>query len=69
VVDEQAFASVLAVMQFLASALQLPVLAVAEGGTPRYAFIRVSPDGQAEFLRAGSVRHAEPSPTADPARQ
>jgi hypothetical protein len=60
VVDEPAFESVLAVMRFVAAALQLPVLAVAEGGSPRYAFIRVSPDGQTVFLPPGSVRHAEP---------
>lgn len=60
VTSEVAFGSVLAVMRFVAAAVKLPVLAVAEAGTPDYAFLRVSPDGQAEFLRTGSVRHAEP---------
>jgi hypothetical protein len=59
VVNEAAFESVLAVMRFVAAAIRLPVVAVAEGGTPAYAFLRVSPDGQAAFLRSGSVRHAE----------
>lgn len=59
---EAAFESVLAVMRLVAAAVRLPVLAVAEGGTPAYAFLSVSPDGQAAFLRAGSVRHAEPGP-------
>ncbi len=60
VVTEVAFESVLSVMRFVAAAVRLPVLAVAEGGTPAYAFLRVSPDSQAVFLRAGSVRHAKP---------
>jgi hypothetical protein len=67
VVDAKAFESVLAVMRFVAAALGLPVLAVAEGGSPRYAFVQVSPDGQAVFLPPGSVRHAERSAAPDPA--
>jgi hypothetical protein len=55
-----AFESVLAVMRFVAAAVRLPVYAVAEGGTPAFAFLRVSPDGQAVFLPAGSIRPAEP---------
>ena len=58
VVDEAAFESVLAVMRFMALAVDLPVFAVAEGGTPLYSFLRVLPDGQAVFLPAGSVRGA-----------
>ncbi len=53
VTGEEAFGSVLAVMRFVAAALDLPVLAVPEGGPQRYAFIRVSPDGQAAFLPPG----------------
>ena len=67
VVTAAAFESVLAIMRFVAVAVRLPVVAVAEGGTPAYAFLRVSPDGQAAFLRAGSVRHAEPGAAPDPA--
>ena len=65
VVTEAAFESVLAVMRFIAATVELPVVAVAENSTPVYAFLRVSPDGQAAFLRAGSVRHAEPGFRAD----
>jgi hypothetical protein len=61
VVTDAAFQSVLAIMRFVAASVRLPMVAVAEGSTPEYAFLRVSPDGQAAFLRAGSVRHAEPS--------
>lgn len=50
VTGEAAFESVLVVMRFLAAALGLPVFATSEGGTARHAFIRVSPDGRAEFL-------------------
>jgi hypothetical protein len=56
VVAESAFESVLAVMRFVAAAVRLPVFAAAEGGTAAYGFLRVSPDGQAVFLPAGSVR-------------
>jgi hypothetical protein len=59
VIGEGAFESVLAVMRFVAAALRMPVVAVAEGGSPAYAFIRMSPDGQAVFLPSGSVRHTE----------
>src|SRR5262249_20247005 len=59
VTRETAFESVLTIMGFIADALRLPVFAVAEGGTPAYAFLRVSPDGQAVFLPSGSLRHAE----------
>jgi hypothetical protein len=68
VVSGEAFESVLAIMRFLAAALGLSVLAVVEGNSPQDAFLRMSPDGQAVFLPSGSVRPAEPSPSADPAR-
>jgi len=45
VVGDSAFESVLAVMRFIAAVVQLPVFAVAEGATPAYAFLRMSPDG------------------------
>jgi hypothetical protein len=67
VTSEAAFESVLAVMRFVAAAVGLPVFALAEGGTLAFAFLRMSPDGQAVFLRAGSVGHAEPGPAPDPA--
>jgi hypothetical protein len=50
VTSAAAFESVLALMRFLAAALGREVFATAEGGTPKYAFVRVSPDGRAEFL-------------------
>ena len=50
VTSEAAFESVLAVMRFIAAAVQLPVFAGPEGATPAFAFLRVSPDGQAAFL-------------------
>jgi hypothetical protein len=53
VVSPVAFESMLAVMRFVASAVGLAVIAGPEGGTPAYAFLRVSPDGQAVFLRRG----------------
>jgi hypothetical protein len=56
VVSEEAFESVLAVMRFVAAAVRVPVLAVAEGGNPDDAFLRVSPDGRAEYLSAESIR-------------
>src|SRR5688572_22968260 len=56
VTGEAAFESVLAVMRFVAAALGLPVFATAEGGTPNCAFVRVSPDGRAEFLPPGSAK-------------
>jgi len=65
VVAESAFESVLAVMRFVAAAVGMPVVAVAEGGTQAFAFLRVLPDSQVEFLRAGSVRYAEPYSAAD----
>jgi hypothetical protein len=65
VVSEAAIESVLAVMRLVAAAVRKPVFAVAEGGRPDYAFVRVSPNGQAVFLKSGSVRHGEPSATAD----
>jgi hypothetical protein len=68
IVGSAAFESVLAVMQFVAAVVRLPVFAVAEGSTPTYAFLRVMPDGQAAYLRAGSVRHAEPGPPPDTCR-
>jgi hypothetical protein len=65
-VGAEAFKSVLVVMRFLAGALGLPVLAVEERGGLQDAFLRVSPDGQAVFLPAGSRRHAEPPTTGAP---
>ena len=53
VVGEPAFESVLAVMRFVAAAVRLPLFAVAEGGTPAVAFLRVSPDGQAVYRPGG----------------
>ena len=67
VTSEAAFEAVLAVMRFVAAAVRLSVFAVAEGGTPAFAFLRVSADGQAVFLPAGSVRQAEPGAAPDPA--
>ena len=58
VVTESAFESVLAIMRFIALAVRLPVSAVAEGSSPKYAFLRVSPVGRAEYLPAGSIRRA-----------
>lgn len=58
VITEEAFECVLAIMRFVAAAIRLPVVAVAEGSAPGYAFLRVSPDGQATFLPAGSVKRA-----------
>jgi hypothetical protein len=55
VVSETAFESVLELMRFVAAAVRRPVYAVAEGGKPVFAFLRVSADGQAVFLPAGSV--------------
>jgi hypothetical protein len=69
VMSEAAFEFVLAVMRFVAAAVQLPVFAVAEGGTSASAFLRVSPDGQAVFLPAGSVRQAGPDAMADRPRE
>ena len=54
VVGEESFESVLAVMRFVAAAVGRPVFAVPEGGSPRCAFLRVLPDGRAEFLPAGA---------------
>lgn len=50
VTSEVAFDAVLTIMRFIADAIRLPVFAVAEGGTPAFAFLRVSPDGEAVFL-------------------
>jgi hypothetical protein len=58
VVGNSEFESVLAIMRFVAASVRLPVFTVAEGGTSAYAFLRVSPDAQAEFLPAGSIRRA-----------
>ena len=58
VLSESAFESVLDIMRFIAAAVCLPMLAVVEGGSQEYAFVRVLPDCQAEFLRAGSVGRA-----------
>lgn len=60
VTSDTAFESVLAVMRFVSAAVGLSVLAVAEAGTPDHAFLRVSPNGQAVFLRPGSASHTEP---------
>jgi hypothetical protein len=56
VVGESEFESVLAIMRFVAAAVRLPVFAVTEGGSAEHAFVRVTPDGQAEFLPRRSVR-------------
>jgi hypothetical protein len=56
VVNESAFEAVLAVMKFVAAAVRLAVYATAEGGSVLYAFLRVTPDGQAVLLPEGSVR-------------
>jgi hypothetical protein len=56
IITESAFESVLAIMRFTAMAVQLPVFAVAEGGSPESAFLQVSPVGQGEYLPAGSTR-------------
>jgi hypothetical protein len=68
VTSAAAFASVLAVMRFVAAAVRLPVFAASEGGTPASAFLRVSPAGEAVFLPAGSVRAAELGAADDPGR-
>jgi hypothetical protein len=62
VVDEAAFDSVLALMRFVAGAVRLPVLAVAEGDHPAYAFLRVSPDGHAVFLPCPGGRDSVAGP-------
>jgi hypothetical protein len=56
VVGESEFRSVLALMRFAAAGVRFPVFAVPEAFPPAHAFLRVSPDGRAEFLPAGSVR-------------
>jgi hypothetical protein len=56
VVSEAAFESVLAIMRFVTAAVQLPVFAVAEGGTPAFAFLKVSPNGLSTYMPAGSIR-------------
>lgn len=50
VTGESAFGMVLAVMRFVAAAVGRPVFAVMEGGREQHAFLRVSPEGEAEFL-------------------
>lgn len=54
VTNEAAFASVLAVMRFVAAAVRLPAFTVAEGYSPAFAFLKVSPDGAATFLPVNS---------------
>jgi hypothetical protein len=55
-VGASAFEAVLAVMRLAAAAVRLPLLVTEEGARPESAFLRVWPDGRAEFLPAGSVR-------------
>jgi hypothetical protein len=69
VVSEEAFESVLAVMRFVAAAVKRQVFAVAEGGTPDHAFLRVTTEGHAEFLPRGSIKRAEQGPAADRPRE
>jgi hypothetical protein len=59
IVGESDFESVLAIMRFVAAAVRLPVFVVGECGTAEQAFLRVAPDGQAEFLPAGSVKRID----------
>lgn len=57
VTNESAFEAVLGVMRFIATAVRLAVFVVpGPGSPPDYPFLRVSPDGKAEYLPAGSVR-------------
>lgn len=58
VLNDSAFESVLEIMRFIAAAVRLPVYAVAEGGSAAFSFLRVSPNGRAEFLPEGSIRRA-----------
>lgn len=68
VVGPEAFEAVLVLARYLAGAIGKPVLAVAEILGPDDAFIRVSPDGQAEFVPEGAGRPANPwvDPTFSP---
>jgi hypothetical protein len=59
IVGESDFESVLAIMRFVAAAVRLPVFAVGECGKAEQAFLRVAPDGQAEFLPTGSVKRID----------
>ncbi|MCE9532458.1 MAG: hypothetical protein K8T89_15260 [Planctomycetes bacterium] len=59
VVNEAEFESVLAIMRYVVAAVGLPVVAVGEGVSPANAFLRVSPDGQAAYLRAGPMSHTK----------
>lgn len=56
IVGDSAFESALAVMRLVAAGVGLPVFAASEGRTAEHAFLRVAPDGRAEFLPDGSVR-------------
>jgi hypothetical protein len=58
VAGAEAFESVLSIMRFVAAAVGLPAFATMEGGTREHAFLRVSPDGQAEFLPPRSFRQS-----------
>jgi hypothetical protein len=58
VLEDSAFESVLSIMRFVAAAVRLPVVVHTEGGSAEYAFLRVTPDGQAEYLPARSARRA-----------
>ena len=50
VISEAAFESVLDLMRLVAKAIQRPVLAVPEGSTRAFAFLRVFADGRAEVV-------------------
>lgn len=58
--DPASFESVLTLMRFVASAIGLPIVAVAEGGTPPQAFLSVAPDGQATRLPTGPIPDPRP---------
>ncbi len=61
VADPTSFEAVLTLMRFMAATIGLPMIAVAEGGTPAFAFLSVSPEGQATYLPAGSIGISEPT--------
>ncbi|KAF0244006.1 MAG: hypothetical protein FD180_2895 [Planctomycetota bacterium] len=50
VLNEAELNSVLSLMRLVAAAVRLPVLATPEGGGAERAFLRVLPEGRAEFL-------------------
>jgi hypothetical protein len=69
ITSAEAFESVLAVMRFVAAAIRLPMFANEEGGTPTFAFLRVTPDGEALYLPSGSARQADHGNAADQDRR